>query len=98
MLFAIKTPGLTGSSGSGLAAARRLAARVRPSGHWLPHVIPRWAVRLVAVRASVWLGKGVAGRTGSGRIGYGHTCVWSPVHVTIHCGFEGGPRCSMECP
>jgi hypothetical protein len=34
-------------------------------------------------------GKGVVGRTGSRRIGYGHTCVWFPVHKTIPCRFEG---------
>jgi hypothetical protein len=37
----------------------------------------------------VWPGKGVVGRTGSGRIGYDHTCVWFPVHKTVPCGFEG---------
>jgi hypothetical protein len=55
--FPLQTPGHTGSSGSGSAAARRLAARVRPGGHRLPHAIPRWAVRMGAVRAGVWLGK-----------------------------------------
>jgi hypothetical protein len=96
--FPLTPPRHTGSSESGSVAARRLAARVRPGGHWLPHAIPRWAVRMGAVRAGVWPGKGVVGRTGSGRIGYGHSCVWFPVHMTIPCGFEGGPRYSTECP
>jgi hypothetical protein len=96
--FPLNPPGHTGSSKFGSAAARRLAARVRPGGHWLPHAIPRWAVQMGAVRAGVWPGKGVVGRTGSGRIGYGHSCMWFPLHMTIPCGFEGGPRYSTECP
>jgi hypothetical protein len=53
---------------------------VRPGGHWLPHAIPRWAVRLGAVWTGVWPRKGVVGRIGSWRIGYGHTHVWSSMH------------------
>jgi hypothetical protein len=37
-------------------------------------------VRLGAVRASVCLEKGVAGRTGSWQIGYSHTRMWPSVH------------------
>jgi hypothetical protein len=95
--FPLKFHGHTGSSSSGSAVARRLAARVRPDGHWLPHAIPRWAVQLGSVWAGVWPGKRVAGRTGSRRIGCGHSRVWFPVYRAVPCCFEGGPRCSTEC-
>jgi hypothetical protein len=53
--------------------------------HWPPHGI-RWrAVRLGAVQARVWSWAGVAGRSGSWRIGYGHAGMWPPVHRPILC-------------
>jgi hypothetical protein len=75
----------------------RLRSRVRPGGHWPPHGIPRVAVRLGPEWAGVWPGRRVAGRTGSERIGCGHSRVWSPVYRAVPCYFEGGPRCSPEC-
>jgi hypothetical protein len=92
--FPLKSPGHTGSSGSGSAAARRLAARVRPGSHWPPHTIPRWAVQLGSEWAGVWPGKRVAGRTGSRRIDCGHSRVWFPVYIAVPYCFEDGPRCS----
>jgi hypothetical protein len=96
-IFPSKSPGHTGSSGSGSAAAQRLAARVRPGGHWPPHAIPRWAVRLGPEWAGVWPGRRVAGRTGSARIGCDHSRVWSPVYRAVPCCIEGCPRCLTEC-
>jgi hypothetical protein len=61
---------------------------VRPGGHWLPHAIPRWAVRLGSVWAGVWPGKRVADRTGSGRIGCGHSRVWFAVYRAVPCCFK----------
>jgi hypothetical protein len=80
--YTLKPPSHTGSPDFGSGAARRSAARVQPGDHWLPHAIPRGAVQLGVVRAGVWPGKGVVGRTGSGWIGYGYTRVWSSVHRT----------------
>jgi hypothetical protein len=48
----------------------------------------RAAVRLGSVWAGVWPGKRVAGRTGSGRIGCGHSRVWFPVYRAVPCCFN----------
>jgi hypothetical protein len=70
----------------------RLRPFVRPGGHWPPHGIPRWVVRLGPEWAGVWPGRRVAGRTGSERIGCGHSRMWQHVHRAAPCCFEGGPK------
>jgi hypothetical protein len=45
-------------------------------------------VRLGSVWAGVWPGKRVADRTGSGRIGCGHSRVWFAVYRAVPCCFK----------
>jgi hypothetical protein len=68
-----------------VGAAWHPAARVWLARHWPPHGIRLGAVRPGAVQASVWLRAGVAGRSGSERIGCGHAGMWPLVHRPILC-------------
>jgi hypothetical protein len=94
MLNPLNRSSHTGSPGSG--AAWLLAARAWLARHWQPHAIPRGAVRLGAVRASVWPRWDWLSRSGSRRIGCGYASMWPPVHHPTRV-YISDPRFSTKC-